>query len=175
MNESDIESIRDFLPDIKIIYVMRNPVDRAWSHFKYNNKIDERLDRLDTFFESEDVSCRADYLGTVERWMSRFPNDQFKPMFYDLLESDPVRFLGEISNFLEVDSRKFHLTYVKKRINASNSSRMSPAVRLYLTRKYYGLNTQLHLRFGGYASKWLKDSDDFLGRYGVDKAISDSV
>ena len=34
LKRKDIDAIKDFLPDVKIILLLRNPIDRIWSHLR---------------------------------------------------------------------------------------------------------------------------------------------
>jgi hypothetical protein len=105
-------------PDVKLVYLMRDPISRAWSHAKHNQKYREA-----NFFATEpgsdpmavtDDQWRAnfyndwpltsgDYLGQLRRWMSVFPRTQLYVGFYESIVTRPAALLRDIFQFLEVD------------------------------------------------------------------------
>ena len=84
-----IRLIRRLMPDVKLIYLMRAPVARAWSHAKHNHRYGEaNFASHPTALESvSDEQWRAnflhdwalasgDYLGQLRRWLTVFPREQ---------------------------------------------------------------------------------------------------
>ena len=116
------EKIYKFNPDAKIIILLRQPVFRAFSHYLMN--IRDMWDYQRDFINS--VECDLThvnkgwgkshlyvelglYFEQVSRYLKRFPESQVKISLYDDLEEDPVKFMEELFEFLEVDSSKLSL------------------------------------------------------------------
>jgi hypothetical protein len=110
------ENIHRHVPDAKLIAVLRNPVDRAFS--SYLHVVRDGRERL-TFekgilAEEERIAQgwefiwhyqRAGfYAAQVERYMSLFSRDQLRFYLYDDLLADTRRFLRDIYEFLGVDT-----------------------------------------------------------------------
>lgn len=102
-------AIRKHFPHLKILFIMRNPVERAWSAAlmalgRAEMEIGEASDRwfIDHFL-SQGSMLRGDYVRTLQNWTEVFGRDQVLPLFYDRLESDPLGFLRECSRFLGLD------------------------------------------------------------------------
>ena len=78
------KSIRALLGDIKIIYMIRHPVPRAWSSFKMlcrNTGLDINGMDTDTLLQAVSrprmlryLDVRSDYLTQTQRWGESFPN-----------------------------------------------------------------------------------------------------
>lgn len=110
--ENRIRLLLRAAPKIKIIYIVRNPIDRAWSqarmHFfrglGHDPKHVEAIEgEIATFFRTEFCLARSDYLATMDRWAKHTPASQFKLLFYDDLVQD-VNIVGdEVASFLHVD------------------------------------------------------------------------
>ena len=105
------------LPRAKLIMVLRNPVDRAYSHFVMDRRrnwesvadFGEALDRepvdIDEFWWGRRQYVRHGmYADTIARFQAAFPNEQLKVMLYDDLAADSSAYLGEMLDFIGVDS-----------------------------------------------------------------------
>ncbi len=106
--------IKEFLPNVKLIAVLRDPADRAHSHFMFNKKrfVEDSL-TLETVLKQNRViegrNYRYNYLGKgfyfkqLSTYLELFEKDQIKILLFDDLENDPMKLLREIFTFLEVD------------------------------------------------------------------------
>jgi hypothetical protein len=110
-----IEVIRAIVPRVKLIFLMRDPVERAWSHVKHAYAEREATFRgYDGPFESipeatllesfthEWMLASGDYLGSLQRWTAVFPKSQFFVGFYESIGRDPTALLRELFTFLGV-------------------------------------------------------------------------
>jgi hypothetical protein len=110
------ENIRRHVPRAKLIVVLRNPVDRAFSSYLHV----VRDGREDLSFEegllAEEGRAERNwefiwhyqragfYAAQVERFLRLFPREQMRFCLYDDLLSDPTGFLRDIYGFLGVDT-----------------------------------------------------------------------
>ncbi len=111
MDADLIDEITTLNPAIKVMTMVRDPVDRAWSHAKKDlvRKTGRRvedvpIDEFKAFFEDEyQVRC-ASYAVHHERWRTRLePGNLFVGYFDDVAER-PTKVLRDAMNFLDVDS-----------------------------------------------------------------------
>ncbi len=111
-----IRLIRRLMPDVKLIYLMRAPVARAWSHAKHNHRYGEaNFASHPTALESvSDEQWRAnflhdwalasgDYLGQLRRWLTVFPREQIYVGYFESIVHRPAALLGEVFAFLGVN------------------------------------------------------------------------
>jgi hypothetical protein len=104
------------MPDVKLIYLMREPAARAWSHAKHMHRYREghfadcslpREAMTDTLwkeaFAAEWPLASGDYLGHLRRWRSAFPAGQMFVGFYESIAERPADLLRDIFAFLGVD------------------------------------------------------------------------
>jgi len=111
-----IRLIRRLLPQVKLIFLMRDPVARAWSHAKHNFRYREAsfAGRTAAFEAVTDRQWRAnfahdwplasgDYLGQLRRWLSVFPREQLYVAFYESIARQPETLLRDLFGFLGVD------------------------------------------------------------------------
>ena len=88
------------LPDVKLIYLMRNPVERAYSHYAHHM----RLGVTCTFEEAiarsnEYVDCGL-YMMQISRYMRFFNREQLLCLFTEDLKDDPAGVLNQLQAFL---------------------------------------------------------------------------
>lgn len=126
------ERILKYIPKAKMIAILRQPVDRAYSHFSKHARNENHS--LNSFFEAlkkEQVSVsmkmggQLHYLRTglyyaqLKRYYDVFPRDQIKVYLYDHMDDDPSTILQDIYRFLGVDIR--FSPDLSVRFNASGS------------------------------------------------------
>lgn len=109
------QNIASHLPHARIIINLRNPIERAFSH--YLHQVTEGLTNL-TFRQTIEASLRAlhgpfavertllefgHYCGQIERYQKEFPREQIHISLYDDLEHSPVALMENLLTFLGVD------------------------------------------------------------------------
>lgn len=117
--ESVPERIHSLLPDVKLIFILRNPVDRAYSHYWYEVKLgfeylsfeeaimreEERLARGDLFSKQHySYLDRGKYVIQLERFLEYFPREQMLILMHQDLLEKPDQVMRQIFEFLAVDS-----------------------------------------------------------------------
>jgi len=129
LDVSTIEKIHQHFPDLKIIFILRNPIERAWSQARMHI-VHQKLnydDLTDDWFIQEftqDHSLKmGDYEQTIRTWVSVFPFEQFKLMLYDNLSHDPKAFLEEICAYINIPKahiyRVWPSAFINKKINVN--------------------------------------------------------
>jgi Sulfotransferase family len=108
--------IHHYIPDAKLIAILRNPAERAYSHFlaliKGNH---ESCYDFGTALKNVDKlrigpwSVRRDYLifgyyyANLKRYFDIFDRNQIKIFLFEDLKTDPLALLHDTFQFLEVD------------------------------------------------------------------------
>lgn len=110
------ERIRAGVPDAKLVAVLRNPVERAYS--AYLHLIREEDEPCESFMAALDAEpARIEtgwaplyhyqnmgfYARQLRRFYAQFPPEQFKIFLYEDLEHEPERVIREIYGFIGVD------------------------------------------------------------------------
>jgi hypothetical protein len=110
-----IQVLHTLIPEMKLIFLMRDPVARAWSHARHNCLYREanfrgRMGNLDSVtdekwrenFRHAWPLASGDYLGQLRRWLSIFARRQILVDFYERIQPDPVGLLSTIMEFIGV-------------------------------------------------------------------------
>lgn len=94
-----IQVIHQHLPALKLIYSLRNPIDRAWSAAcmfltRAQMELDEASDQwfLDHFY-SKNSRLRGDYESCIRNWTAFYPKENLLLLNYDLIKSEPETIL----------------------------------------------------------------------------------
>ena len=109
--------IRHHAPDARLVVVLRNPVDQAFSHFMYATK--QRIEPLTDFvaaLAAEDqrmadgwqplfgYSRFPRYAEQLARYLALFPRDQILIRLYEEFERDPATLMQDILGHIGVTS-----------------------------------------------------------------------
>jgi len=103
-DEYAAQNMFKFDPDIKIIAILRNPIDRTFSNYNFGiqlGKIDS-ISFEEALEKVPEIAKRSFYYKNLKRYFDIFPHKNIKIMFFDDLKRDPESFLKEVENFLGV-------------------------------------------------------------------------
>lgn len=131
--------IRNAFPDVKLLALLRNPIDRAYSHYRMSvmreyesRSFEDCVDALLARPGGEAPDIHGDYLrfGEYGRilggYLRHFDAERLCVVFTETLDADPGRLTRSVYEFLGVDS-SFRPDNLSKRLNVSGD-RVLPAV-----------------------------------------------
>jgi len=164
------ERIRKLFPHARIIMMLRNPVDRAYSHYRYHVKLGaeelpfdkaieaepERLrgefERMqsDSHYNSANVKIfsylkRGIYIEQIVRWYALFPKEQILVIRSEDFFSDPEQCFNITQEFLGLP--RHHLSTYKT-FNIGAQSTMSKDTRAKLVEYFMPYNRKLYEYLG---------------------------
>ncbi len=160
LEKDDVARVKAVNPDIKIIFMIRNPIERAWSAIRsmvYRGVLDISLDsdhEVIMALKDRGLILRGDYERTLDSYLSYFNSQQILVCFYDAIQCDPVGLMSGITTFLEVSPYMETIIDNKTRFNASPTHKMPCKVKEYLTETYSPMTKFIIERFGSYATMW---------------------
>jgi hypothetical protein len=106
LEEAVMAQIVRFQPGMRGIVLLRDPVERAWSHAKKDlvrcrTQAPSREELFD-FIGSAEQLVRADYGGIIRRWRRHLAPGHLFVAPYDMIATDPEALLDHISSFLGI-------------------------------------------------------------------------
>jgi hypothetical protein len=172
--ESRIEVVSRLMPEAKLLMMIRNPVDRAWSHAQMRLLRQDRRDPASLsdrdwirHFRSDSSMSSGDYLGIIDRWLAHYPEDRLWLVTFDEMQSDPKGLLISAFRHLgvstEVDWDRLPWGVVIDRgigregdlVGRRGSGDAIPArLREYLGEMYAPAIARLRSRFGDRVAAW---------------------
>lgn len=92
-------------PALKLVYVVRNPADRAYSHYRHSMlKQEFHYDSFrDALEQDEEVLSTSLYMLQLNRYRQYFPDEQILVIDYAVLVSSPAAVLARIADFLGIE------------------------------------------------------------------------
>lgn len=125
-SEEAPQRIRAMYPNAKLIAILRNPIDRAYSQYRNAIKSGEisKTMRFEDYEKSE-ASVRAQGLYSVQlaRYFALFPKEQILVLVYEDIKKDPIAFMKRIYQFLGVDDT-FVSGMVHSEINVARTPKL---------------------------------------------------
>ena len=124
------ERIKHYIPHAKLIAILRNPVDRAYSSFMH--LIRDNREPITDFYqaiEAEEDRIRNNwgflwryqdlgfYFIQLKRYFDLFDQDQIRIYIYDDFCTRPVEVIQDIFRFLEIDANFIPDTSVKPNVS----------------------------------------------------------
>jgi hypothetical protein len=97
-----IEHVRRLNPRMKIIFLMRDPVERCWSHLRMLGRGREDFDYL-AAARNPEVLARADYGVIVREWTRAFGDRQLLSAWIEDISAEPSLFLRRVVAFLGLE------------------------------------------------------------------------
>jgi len=179
--ESTIEEIQLLFPQLKIIFVARNLVERAWSailmelrnsakgfqpgEFPDDSKphvydpMEDPANYNDEYFiqrvQHSTHTSRSDYTTSIRQWLAYFPPQQILILDYRDIARSPHRFIEDVCKHIGVSETKLLETVkegdLKRRVNSATGPSSN-----------YAMNPFLRKRFEQYLEPFTKDFNVLL-------------
>ncbi len=135
-----IEEVAVLNPRLKVILMVRDPVDRAWSHAmkdlvrnpgrSFEDVSEEEF--VEFFKDPYQLRC-ADYRTQIDNWRSCLGSDQVLVGRFDDIARRPVEFMQDVCSFLGISgARRLLGRRVEQAVNPSASRPIPPRLRARL-------------------------------------------
>ncbi|MEO8955645.1 MAG: sulfotransferase domain-containing protein [Ktedonobacteraceae bacterium] len=158
------------LPHVKLIVLLRNPVDRAYSQYyhaldhgfatlSFEEAIEREEERAarertmilqDEYYYSIEYMergylSRGMYVDQLQAWMKLFPREQFLILKSEEFYTDPASTIKQVLDFLNVSATDLQISKeVYKPYNNYTYARMNPALRKHLIAYFEPHNARLY-------------------------------
>ena len=98
--------IADLLPDVKLLFLLRNPVDRTYSQYRHLLRTGRAVyDFEDSLqYGPHTLLSRSQYKIQIERYLEHFSRDQIKIVVFEKFISNMQGVLDEVCSFLGLES-----------------------------------------------------------------------
>ncbi len=164
-----VAHVHDLMPEAKIIFMMRNPIERAWSQAVMS--FDRVKEGSANSVPSKRLLRRAgrntsrlltDYLRALETWSAFYPADQIFIGFLEDISLFPAELLSRLYGFLGADV-SFLPRRPREKVHSRSVGRVPVNVAAHLAETYQEEIARLDERFGGYASFWSYSAERLIG------------
>jgi hypothetical protein len=127
------ERMHSLIPDAKLVYVVRDPLDRIAAHWVHNYAKRREKGDLSATLTHANTSyvVRSEYHMQLQRFLAHYPLDRILVLEQEELRTQPVETLRRVFEFAGVDPGFTHPQIGKERHQTSRKMRASRlAVRL---------------------------------------------
>ena len=160
--DSEIAQMRALAPEAKILFLLRNPVDRYWSQCQMkaaNGSLTQDESSAMRFFSSPNGRPRGEYSRTILRYCRHFDPAKILVVFMEGIQHSPSTVLRDIHAFLDLPPIPINSSDVAQPVNSAlSSSPMPSSLRSRITAAYQSEMKLLSEVLGGPAVGWLDGS-----------------
>ncbi len=165
LSDAGVAHVKELLPQARIVFLMRNPVERAWSHArmlvpKLLAKPLEAVseDEFAAYLAHPAAQLRGRYIRTLDTWGAHFAPENMLTGFFEEIRGEPERLLQKIYRFLELDASPSNLPAdIRRPVNVGNarvSKAIPPHIHALLRDLYKDDIVALSERIDGVADSW---------------------
>ncbi len=165
IGEDGFRHIKALAPKARVIFIMRDPVARAWSqilhHFRSKGEDVEKTAESEIIhlLGSERFVELNDYLTVLDNLARVFASDQVHYAFYEDIHADRLTALEKICGFIGTDFSKNYFPDFTTRYNRSQKADMPDAIRNFLTDRYSDMAGKILTRIGRIPNPWHETFD----------------
>jgi hypothetical protein len=164
LDETILWRIKRMNDGIKLIFVMRDPVERAWSAVNNAAKKGADASTVEKSIERArewGTVARSAYADTIKRLEAVFPASQIHYCFFDDLRDRPKALTADLLSFLGVEQLPLQLPPA---VNvAAGSKAIPPEFSREMAGDYFAMVQLLCRRFQGPPHKWRARYENLLG------------
>jgi hypothetical protein len=164
LEKDRIKLIKTLMPNLRLIFIMRNPIDRALSaaSMRFSKKMKKDINSVSDkdfidFLSMPGVIKRGRYLQTLENFLTYFNKEQLHIEFYENIKNEPEKLIKRIFSHIQVnpkiDLKGFPL---KKVIHKGKNEKFIPhqGVTNFLEETFRDDIDQLKEKFGDVIAHW---------------------
>lgn len=165
--EKGYKDIKALFPEAKIIFGMRHPADRIWSHWCRLKKRKTHKKRDIKYYSDENsilefmnlpcVSKRTDYHITLDRISSVFDRDSVLYYFYEDIFSDEFStrtFTADLLKFLGVSEIQIPYDLIRTKKGSSSEGKIPVHLKRKIMEEYKPIVTGVRQRIGHIPDSW---------------------
>jgi Sulfotransferase family len=170
LDEDMFRRIRAINGNIKLVFVMRDPIDRAWSAVLNAFKKDPTVgavtvDKALARARTPGATARAAYTNTLRCLEAVFPDDQLYFCFFEDLCDQPERFAANLLSFLGVEPGDVRRLVRQRVLNAAGASKPVPLdFAREIAKSYAPMIRELCQRFEGPPHCWYARCEQLLAQ-----------
>ena len=124
--EIALKNIKEFYPEVKLLFILRDPVAKRVSEMIYNHRFDGDMGRVDfdgmIYEKFKDAREQSVYYKHLKKWFDNFPHQNIHIMFLEEVKKCPERETERLYDFLGVDTN-FKPQVLQKKANPAHAFR----------------------------------------------------
>ena len=130
LEEAGWKNARRCARKIKVLFTMRSPIDRLWSHVKFHHNITEQTLGEHTFSVTDwerlanvpGISPYGNYEEAIMRLQSSLEKDELMFQYFETVRENPVESLRDIEKHLVVRAHNYASSRIGSVVNPSSKA-----------------------------------------------------
>lgn len=167
--EDGVRHMRRCIPNAKILFIMRNPIDRIWSGTVYalRNAINKDVasvsrERIRKAAFSTLQLRFSNYRRTITVYESIFGKENVHFLFYDDLRRDPLSFLSKFCDSMSLDFKPEWFSKIEREVNLGPKVPKDMLLMREIAERQMKQLEWLHKRFGSPIEQWLSETEKLM-------------
>jgi len=123
------EHVKRVSRNLRVSYILRNPLERLWSHVKFHTKItgqfkgmlDWNANEFDALVRQRHIWENTEYSRTIQSMEDALLPEQMKIAIFDDIHADGLEWLRELESFLGIRQHNYPEKKLTQRVNATKS------------------------------------------------------
>lgn len=164
LDEATVRYVNHVMPAARILFFLRNPIERAWSHAVMDLSILSGRDIREVseaefiqHFDGSESRLRGDYMRVMDIWQSVYSEEQFFIGFIEDVANQPEKLLHRVFHFLGVGEAGDSVGgQSRRKVHEGGHSRIPASYMQYLEDLYRDPIIQLSRYFEGQEAEYVK-------------------
>jgi hypothetical protein len=158
LDHDGVRRVHDVVPDARIVLMLRDPIERAWSHavmdlLAQRGRTSAPDGEFLAHFDGAESRLRTDYGAMLERWADVFGAERMFVGFLDDVRWRPRELLSELYAFLGL-AEPGAWPDLTRRVHGGSASSMPVRFARALAARQEVATEELAARLGGPAEWW---------------------
>ena len=164
--------LKRLAPRVKLIYLLRDPIDRMWSDLALFNSakfggsgiVGHTESRWLEFLLHPTNLAHSRYDENLRHWAASFGADRIHLAFYDDIASQPEALINGVCRFLGLDPSRFdHSRLLRERIHAHEYPEIPVSIARMLAERLLPDLRRLHARLQHpHTARWLARAENLI-------------
>jgi len=181
MTQSVVEKLHDILPNLKLVLILRNPVERSWSQIKLNRDImaetwkkhrilgygkrkpTAELDEGEIYRDLTHprIHRRSNYEWIMNNWVNVYGQDAMHIELFESVSNEPRQLVERVLDHLGVADDPWEPpAEIESRVHGSNAQMtVPPFAKYWLSKQWIEPTRRLNQRLGGILDHWVESME----------------
>lgn len=163
LGRKGLAHIKQLAPDARVIFIMRNPVERTWSQVLHQCRVRgldanrQPTEAIIGMLEEPRFGELGDYAQTLDDMAAIFRPDQMLALFYEEMHQDRMLALEQVCRFIGIRFEPGYFGELGRRFNRSQEAALPEPVRTHLRQIYRAQAEAVRRRVGHIPKQWEKE------------------
>lgn len=143
MNEEGWQNVRAVSKNVKVIYTLRDPLKRLWSHYKFHMKwvnmedqaLDVGFEHFKCLLEQHFFWINAEYVENYKLLRKSLNEDELMILYFEDFRENPEEMLRKVQDFLAIDTIPINSHSVTEKVNATKDFKLPKKWKEYMQKK----------------------------------------